>query len=144
MKKSPLLWIIGGIAVIYILGRRALQKNYKVDLADVSAGGGLLHPYIILKFSVLNPTNQKAVIRSIVGELDFNNEALANVSSFETQVIQPNSESFVQVKVTPSIISSISQVYKLITQKTKSAELKFVGTFNIDNILIPVDNTINV
>lgn len=144
MKKNPLLWIIGGIAIIYLLGRRALSKNYRIDINDVSAGGGLLKPYIILKFSVFNPTNQKATIRSIVGELDFNNEALANVNSFIIQTIEPNSESIVQVKVTPSVISSITQVYKLITQKTKKANLKFVGTFNIDNVLIPVENNISV
>jgi LEA14-like dessication related protein len=144
MKKSPLLWVIGGVALIYILGRKALAKNFRVDLNDVSAGGGLLRPYFILKFSVFNPTNQKAVIRSIVGEVDFNNEALANVNSFQAQIIEPNAESIVMVKVTPSILSSISQIYKLITTKTKTANLKFVGTFNIDNVLIPVENNLSV
>jgi LEA14-like dessication related protein len=144
MKKSPLLWVIGGVALIYILGRKALAKNFRVDLSNVSAGGGLLRPYFILKFSVFNPTNQKAVIRSIVGEVDFNNEALANVNSFQAQTIEPNAESIVMVKVTPSILSSISQIYKLITTKTKTANLKFVGTFNIDNVLIPVENNLIV
>jgi hypothetical protein len=144
MKKNPLLWVIGGVALIYILGRKALAKNFRVDLNDVSAGGGLLRPYFILKFSVFNPTNQKAVIRSIVGEVDFNNEALANVNSFQAQTIEPNAESIVIVKVTPSILSSISQIYKLITTKTKTANLKFVGTFNIDNVLIPVENNLSV
>ena len=144
MKKSPLLWVIGGVALIYILGRKALAKNFRVDLNDVSAGGGLLRPYFILKFSVFNPTNQKAVIRSIVGEVDFNNEALANVNSFQAQTIEPNAESIVMVKVTPSILSSISQIYKLITTKTKTSNLKFVGTFNIDNVLIPVENNLSV
>lgn len=144
MKKSPTLWVIGGFILLYILGRRSLAKNFNVDLKDVTAGGGLLKPYFILKFSVFNPTNQMATIKSIVGTLDFNNEALANVNSFATQVIGPTSESIISVKVTPSLLSSISQIYKLITSKTKTAELKFVGTFNIDNVLIPVEQTLSV
>lgn len=142
--KKPLLWVIGGIALIYLLGRRNLAKKFSVDLKDITAGGGLLKPYFIIKFSVFNPTNQSATIKSIVGTLDFNNEALANVNSFANQVIAPTSESVIAVKVTPSLLSSISQIYKLITTKTKTAELKFVGTFNIDNILLPVEQILSV
>ena len=144
MKKNPLIWVIGGVALIYFLGKRNLAKKFNVDLKDITAGGGLLKPYFNFKFSVFNPTNQSATIKSIVGTIDFNNEAFANVNSFTPQIIAPNSESFVSVKVTPSLLSSISQIYKLVTSKTKNTNFRFVGTFNIDNILVPVENNLSV
>ena len=98
-------------------------------------------PRVIITFAVQNPTNQKIVVKSVVGSVYVADKTLASVSSFGDQTIQPNSESVFTVTARPSAIGVFQSLKELITQPIGNIEIRFSGTANVDGINVPIEQT---
>ena len=138
MKKLILpVVIIGAIAAFYFLGKSTLTK-VKLLFKGVSFTGGILSPRFNLKFSVQNPTNERANIKSLVGTLTANGKTVANISSFTSQVIAPTAESIYTVEARPAVFGLVSTIQNFRSGNNK-VDFNFTGTMNVDNINIPID-----
>jgi signal recognition particle subunit SEC65 len=143
MKKilTPLI-IAGGLLAIYLLGKKNLAKKITFNLTDIGTSGKFYSPVVNLKFAVNNPTNQQATINAIVGELKLNNKKVADVTNFNQQTINANSQSIVSVDFKPSIVSVVSTLIQAISKKSKNNTFTFEGNANVENIVIPINESI--
>lgn len=141
MKKS-IIWVIGlGLAGLYLLTRRSLAKNLVFNFSDIKFSGTVLRPIIQVTFSVQNPTNQKATLKGVAGTLSFNGSPVSNISNFTEQTILPNQESLIMINVRPSLLGVASSVIDAIKGKRITGSFKFVGSANVDGIVIPINQT---
>lgn len=91
--------------------------------------------------AVQNPTNQRILIKSIVGTLSVGGKFLANVSSFGDQVISANSESVLNITARPSALGVFNTLRQLITQPIPGTLIEFSGTANVDGVNVPVEQS---
>lgn len=141
--KNKMIWIIGllGLGGLYLLTRRSLAKNLIFNLSDIRFKGSVLRPIIQVSFTVQNPTNQKAILKGVAGNLNFNGNPVSNVSNFVEQTIQPRSESIINIDVKPSLIGVSSTIIDVIRGKAKGGQFTFVGSANVDGIVLPINQT---
>lgn len=131
------LWIAGAGLGIYLLSRVSLGKKLNFVFQSITTGGTFLQPTIDLTIAVQNPTNQTATIRSISGQVLLNNKFVSNISSFNQQTIQPNSESFLTIKARPSLIGVFTTIKNVLTNKTGNNVFTINGNANVDNVSLP-------
>lgn len=146
MRKGTgtVLIIAAGAALLFILSRLSFQKKSTFILQSVKLTGGLLSPRILVTFAVQNPTNQKLTFKSFSGALSVNDKYLGNVSSFGDQVINPLSETMVNITVRPSALGVFSSVKELLTTPTGETRVNVTGTANIDGFTVPVNENLTV
>jgi LEA14-like dessication related protein len=140
MKKN-FLFIAAGAALIYFLLRKSsFAKNLIFSFNNIKPVGKWFNPELIITLSVQNPTNQAARISAISGTLYLGDKAISNISSFTQQIIQPQLESLISFSARPGVIG-IANVLKEIWTGTKEKKysFKFIGTANVDGILLPID-----
>jgi LEA14-like dessication related protein len=140
MKKN-FIWIAAAAAAIYfILKKSSFAKNLIFSFNNIKPVGKWFNPELIITLSVQNPTNQAATITAISGTLYLSDKAISNISSFTQQVIQPQMESLISFSAKPGVIG-IANVLKEIWTGTKEKKysFKFIGTANVDGILLPID-----
>lgn len=140
MKKT-LFWLVGGAAALYFIARFRFSQKANFILQSVRPGGTLIAPVVNIRMLVQNPTNQRVVIKSIVGNLSINGKFLAYVSSFGDQVINPNSESIFNLTARPSAIGVFNTLRQLITEPIPGTVISFRGTANVDGVNVPVDQS---
>lgn len=140
MKKN-FIWIAAAAAAIYFIIRRSsFAKNLIFNFNNIKPVGKWWQPELIITLSVQNPTNQVATIRAISGTLYLSDKAISNISSFNQQLIQPQMESLISFSVRPGVVG-IANVIKEIFAGTKSKQynFKFIGSANVDGVILPID-----
>jgi len=137
--KNAIYWLAGGAAALYILARYSFGKKAVFIIDTLKTGGTVLQPTLKIGFVVQNPTNQRIIVRSIVGSLTVNNKFLANVSSFGDQIIQPNSESGITVTTRPSVLGVFNTVKTLINTPIRDLAVGFDGSANIDGTNVAIN-----
>ncbi len=140
MKKN-LIWIAAAAAAIYFLIRKSsFSKNLIFNLSNIKPAGKLISPEFIITLSVQNPTNQAATITAITGTLYLDNKAISNISSFNQQTIQPKTESLISFSAKPGLIGIANVIREIWTgQKNRQYTIKFIGSANVEGILLPID-----
>lgn len=143
MKKWVLPVVIIGIAAFYLYQKSHLANRIKVLFRGVKLSGSVLKPKFNLKFGVQNPTGSSAQINSLVGQVEANGKIIADVSSFNTQVIAPKKESIYEITAEPYGAG----IFKTIKEYIKSGNkinFVFTGSMNVDNIDYPVNTNISL
>lgn len=136
------LYIGGAIVALYLLGRARLAKNVKIVFRGVSFSGGIVRPTFTLRFGILNPTDQVAEIRSIVGQVEANGKIIADVSNFVALRLDANSESIIPIKAEPSALGIASTVWQYLQSTNREKlQINFSGTANVDGVNIPIKTT---
>lgn len=143
MNKN-FLWIAGAGIAIFLLSRLSLSKKLNFLFQSIKTGGTILQPTIDVGISVQNPTNQTAVIRSISGQITLNNKSIANISSFETQTILPNSDTLITIKARPSILGIFNTIKNVLNNQTGNNTIVINGSANVDNINLPFSISQNI
>ena len=137
-------WIVGGVAVWYILSKTMLAKKVNLVLKDVRPGGKVLSPEINIDIAVQNPSNQQATLKSVTGNLYINDKFVANFTSFGDQLISPRAESIITIKAKPGLVGAYNTIKTLLTDRTGNLTASFNGSANVDGILIPINETISI
>jgi len=101
---------------------------------------------IVVYMGVMNPTGQSMSIKAITGDLFLDGKAMATVTSFEQQTIQPNQETTVRVFVAPNLVNLFSKIKTLVSSKLKNTgklSAKFKGSANIEGVNFPIDTVLS-
>lgn len=102
---------------------------------------------ILLTISILNPTNARLTVNSLVGELLVNNKAVALVEDFTKREILPNTRNSITLTVSPSIANSLSVLLSFIKSKInkiKTPQLAvFNGNANVNGGILPINIKLN-
>jgi LEA14-like dessication related protein len=141
MKKN-FIWIAAAAAAIFfILRRSSFAKNLIFSFNNIKLVGKLLQPELIITLSVQNPTRQAARITAISGTLFLDDRTISNISNFNQQVIQPQTESLISFSARPGVIGIANVLKEIFFSKTKSKQytFKFIGSANVDGVLLPID-----
>jgi len=141
MKKN-IIWIAAAAAAIYFIIRKSsFAKNLIFSFNNIKLVGKLLQPELIITLLVQNPTKQAATITAISGTLYLDNKAISNISNFNQQFIQPQMESLFSFSAKPGVIGIANVLSEIFFSKTKSKQysFKFIGTANVDGVLLPID-----
>lgn len=142
---NKVVWILGAGVLVYLLTRKTLAKNIKVIFRGLSFSGGLKKPSFLLRFAIQNPTASSATVQSLTGQVEMNGRTIADVSSFQSFSIDPNSEKVYTVTATPSGGGLVSTLVNYFRSKERQAvQVKFIGTANVDGLNIPLSNNITL
>lgn len=142
--KNTFYYIIGGVAVWYVLSKTMLAKKVNLVLKDVRPGGKLLSPTINIDIAVQNPSNQQAILKSVTGNLYVNDKFVANFTNFDSQSIYPRAESIITITAKPGILGVYNTIKTLLAQRTGGLSATFTGSANVDGILLPINETVNI
>lgn len=143
MKKWVVPVIILGLVGFYFFTKTNLANKIKVLFRGVKLSGTVLKPKFNLKFGVQNPTGSSAKINSLVGQVEANGKIVADVSTFNTQIIGPQKESIYEITAEPygaGIFKTIKEFVKL----GNKINFVFTGSINVDNIDYPVNTNISL
>jgi hypothetical protein len=144
MKKT-FFWIIGGVAVWYLIKKATLLNKIQFYLNKAKVSGSLFRPVIQLEYIIENPTNNTAELKSIVGEVFVNDQFVARFSKFGSQTIDPNAQSPLLINAVPVLTGVFSAVKDLLTQPAGSGvRVRTTGTANVNKIVLPFDQTITL
>lgn len=132
-------WVIGGVAVYYILTKTLLAKKLNFIFSSVNFKGGNIE----LSFLVQNPSNIGAVVNSVAGNLSVNDRVVANISTFKNQTIQAKSESILTITARPQYFGAAQLLLDIYKKKFK-AVAKFVGNANVDGVVLPINQTLSI
>ena len=140
MKKN-FIWIAAAAAAIYFIIRKSsFAKNLIFTFNNIKPVGQWYKPELIITLSVQNPSNSTAKITAISGTLYLSDKAISNISSFTQQIIQPQSESLISFSARPGVLGVVNILKDLfLGTKNKKYNFKFIGTANVDGILLPID-----
>lgn len=140
MKKN-FIWIAAAAAAIYFIIRKSsFAKNLIFSFNNIKPVGKWWKPELIITLSVQNPTNQAAKITAIIGTLFLTDKSISNISSFTQQIIQPQTESLISFSARPGVIGIANVLKELfLGNKTKQYNFKFIGSANVDGVLLPID-----
>jgi LEA14-like dessication related protein len=140
MKKN-FIWIAAAAAAIYFIIRKSsFAKNLIFSFNNIKPVGKWFQPELIITLAVQNPTNQVATIKAISGTLYLSGKAISNISNFNQQLIQPQMESLISFSAKPGIIGIANVIKEIFTEKNrKQYNFKFIGTANVDGVLLPID-----
>jgi hypothetical protein len=146
MKKN-FIWIAAAAAAAFyfIYRKKTFAKSLIFSFNNIKLVGKWYNPEIIVFISVQNPTNQSITIQAISGTLYLTDKAISNISSFTQQKIQPQIESLISFSAKPGVVG-IANVLKEIWSGTRSKKynFKFVGSANVEGVLLPIDIEFNL
>lgn len=141
MRLFPLL-LLGGAATWYFLRLRSLGANIKINFRNVKISGGqILRPNIELTLGLQNPTSAAANLSSIIGDLQYEGQTIANFSSFEKVQIQGNTETIIKVNAVPNLIAVYNVIKNVIINRQPGKVLILSGRANINNISVPFNSS---
>lgn len=148
MKKNYIYIVVAALAAAgyFVYRKMNFAKSLVFRLSDVKPDGNLKDPKIIISVAVSNPSNQKANIKAVTGTLYLDKKEISVVNTTTQQTIQPSSDSIIRVVAKPSIFG-IAKLIRDLLYKSKrqkiQAEFKFVGSVNVDGVLLPIDENFN-
>lgn len=134
-----ILWIAAGAATLFLLTRVSLSKRLNFVFQGLRTGGTVLQPQIEISVLAQNPTNNRATLRSLSGQLFLNDKFIANISSFQPQTIEPNSETAIRINARPSVVGIFSTIKNVLTNKTGTNVVSITGAANVDNVSLPFE-----
>ena len=141
MRLFPLL-LIGGVATWYLLRMRTLGTSLNFVIRNIRLKGGtILQPNIEITIGAQNPTSAEANLKSIVGEISYEGQTIANFSNFEQVQIQGNTESIIKVIAIPNFFSFLQIVKTIIQNKQPGKVINITGKANVNNIVLPINSS---
>lgn len=138
MKQTlPFVVIAAGAGVLYYLARKKrFAGAVRFSLKSIKLTG----TNVIAKIGILNPSNQTANIKSVLGTLYYNGQAIATVKNFKPVQVRPTGESETELIFVPSLLGVMSSLADLVgTKKVKG--FKIVGSAMVDNVLVSLNFT---
>ena len=137
--KSNNLLLIGAAAIAawYFFTR----SNALNSLIFTPVGLGVQGSGISLAVNVANPTNTALTLSSLAGSLNIQGSAVGNVTDFTPQVIQPNSQTQINLLITPNVFGLAAGVINQIDGNEGSGNIQasLSGTANVNGVPIPVN-----
>lgn len=139
-------YIFGAIALYAILKLKrgatiANRALFSIDKMSVD----IKKRQINLILGILNPASGSIKINSVVGNLVLNGQSIASIENFTGLIVEGNAKSFLSLIMKPSGIGIINLAIDFVNAKKNkektSANVKFVGTANVDGIAIPINTT---
>lgn len=121
-------------AVYYFARKKRFAGSVRFGLKQIRVSG----TNVIATISILNPSNQSAVITSMVGTLSYNNQTIATLKNFAPVTVRPSSETETAITFVPSLLGVLSSLADLAGSK-KVKGFKIVGTALVDGVLIPIN-----
>jgi hypothetical protein len=136
MKQAlPFVLIAAAAGAVYFFARKKrFAGSVRFGLKEIKVSG----TNVIAKISILNPSNQRAVITSMVGTLSYNNQSIATIKNFAPIQVNASSETETSITFVPSLLGILSSLADLAgTKKVKG--FKIVGSALVDGVLIPIN-----
>ena len=136
MKQTiPFVIIAAAAGVVYFFARKKrFAGSVRFGLKQIKLQGNT----VIATISILNPSNQSAVISSMVGTLSYNDQAIATLKNFAPVTVRASSESEISITFVPSLFGVISSLADLAGSK-KVKGFKIVGSSLVDGVLVPIN-----
>ena len=134
MKK---ILIAAGILVAVQLFRKARAAyNFTFAIADLSIGGSLFAPEIIIKLAIRNNESQPVKFNYLSGTVTINNTQVGGVDYLGTGVtIAGNQTTYVNLRlsrINPELLGKIPELLK------RPLRFGFSGSVGAENIVFPV------
>jgi hypothetical protein len=134
-QTLPFVLLAAAAGAVYFFARKKrLAGSVRFGLKQIKVSG----TNVIATISILNPTNQSAIISSMVGTLSYNNQTIATLKNFAPVRVKPSSESETAITFVPSLLGVLSSLADLAGSK-KVKGFKIVGTALVDGVLIPIN-----
>ena len=112
-----------------------LFSSVRLQMRDISIQGD----DIVIRFNIQNPTSEKILFRSLVGDVYLSGEKVGNAESFMQKWI-PIGNSEIVVNVQMKIYNIATKIAQMIQYRQRPV-LEFNGTININDQLIPLSTT---
>lgn len=144
MKKilPAALVFIAGLILLNKFAKGSAASNLTFNIAGIDFSFAGLVPTMTLSIAVQNTSSQSLTINSMAGSLYINGEYAANVSSFQQLTIPANTEQVYKINLRLSITGVINSVIDIVSGKSSdTANIRFAGTVNFENLQLPVDLT---
>jgi len=139
MQKNLGLFLLIGAIGFYFYRRAATTQNIKPVLRKITFGGTLIQPKIFVTLGIQNPTEDTPTINSVVGEILANGKLIANVNNFTKIKIGANSETAYSITAEPQSIGIITEILRMIKDKSLKQKFTFNGTINIGGNSFPIN-----
>lgn len=134
-QTLPFVLLAAAAGAVYFYARKKrFAGSVKFGLKQIKVSG----TNVIATISILNPSNQSAVITSMVGTLSYNNQTIATLKNFTPVAVKPSSETETAITFVPSLLGVLSSLADLAGSK-KVKGFKIVGTALVDGVLIPIN-----
>jgi LEA14-like dessication related protein len=101
-------------------------------------------PSLLISIQAQNPTNQSFTIKSIVGNAYCDGYLIGNAFLFSPFTIEPNSQREFIITIQLSLINTTTQLLDAIENGHFKKEITIDGKFNVDNLVIPIKQTLMV
>lgn len=140
-------WLIGlgiaGAVLIYVLQRKsqvAKSVQFSFDKLNVS----LKNKTINFVLGILNPASGSVMVKSVVGQLVFNDKTIASVETFQPITIEGNKKTQINLLIKPSGVGILQLIVDFIKIKKagqkQSANVTFTGYANVDGVTMPINS----
>lgn len=145
MKAGPVIAVAGAGVLLYtVLSKRATLSTlnfYPSSVKNIHFDNAT--PVMTIGLACQNTSNQKLVIRSIAGNLSANvngtNYDVGNISNFQEQTVQPNSQTEILIDVRLALIGVVNDLIRALQFGNFSQELRLQAYANIDRYQVPID-----
>lgn len=140
IKPSAILLPVAALVglSLYAQQRASGFLNYYISSIALAFDG--MTPILRLNIAIQNPSNQQFVVRSMVGTVLANDTPIGNISSFQTVVINPNSQQILPVYIRLKVLSIVTDIITLIQNGSGiSQTITVTGNVNANNIVAPVN-----
>ena len=134
-QTLPFVAIAAAAGVLWFYSRKKrFAASVKFGLKGIKLSGTT----VIAKLSILNPSSQTATIKTVLGTLYYNGQAIATVKNFKPVTVVAAGESETELIFVPSLLGVLSSLADLVgTKKVKG--FKIVGSALVDGVLIPLN-----
>jgi LEA14-like dessication related protein len=134
MKTGTMLLLGGGAYLLY----QAFEKAQFANTVNILFQGVTIENLnsIIVKMVVQNITDTTVTVNSMTGTLLLNGNEIANISKFDPQTIASNSQTEIDVKVSPDLGAIVMNFTSLIS--TPGSQLNFTAMGNVNLSGLPI------
>ena len=141
MRKYFVPLMALAVVGLLLIRRSMFASNLEIILRDIALRGSVTRPRINITLGLQNATNQKGIVKSIVGTISWNGTKFANMSSFKTTEILPNAETKIIIQAEPDLLGAGSVIVDIFKKGFKGGEVNIDGTINFNNVNIPINVT---
>lgn len=136
------LVFIAGLILLNKFAKGSAASTLSFSIAGLNFSFAGLVPIVTVSIAIQNTSNQDLVINSVAGSLYINGEYTANVSSFDKLNIPANSERTYSITLRLSLTGVVNTVVDILSGASNlTANIRFAGNMNFENLQIPVDLT---
>lgn len=143
MNRNTLMLLVAGAGafLLYTLQRKsqvARSVQFSFDKLSVS----LKNKTIQFVMGILNPASGSVLVKSVVGQIYFNEKSIASVETFQPITIEGNKKTQLNLLIRPSGVGIFQLIIDFIKLKQSnqraSANIVFKGFANVDNVTMPI------